>query len=186
MKNTIFKFAFLGLMICLLGLALQAFAPAKTVEKEAEVVKVENVTNENGEAAKLYYAVGGYVRTNYKQDTITDTEADTIGLVSRTSTTAANALASYTPFISLYTLDLNIVKTNRTGTTTVAMYLDKSSTKVPTAAGWQLVDSTSTAVVGAHQISLTQLRGEIYRIRVKGRGTQSTIYNIEGMAKKLN
>ena len=135
MKNTIFKFAFLGLMICLLGLALQAFAPAKTVEKEAEVVKVETVTNENGEAAKMYWAVGGYVRTNYKQDTITYTEADTFGLVSRTSTTAANALASYTPLISRYTLDLNIVKTTRTGTTTVAMYLEKSATTTPTTTG---------------------------------------------------
>lgn len=185
-NNTVFKFLFAGFVACLLGLALQAFAPAKTVEKEAEVVKVETVTNENGEAAKMYWAVGGYVRTNYRQDTITDGEKDTIGLVSRTSTTAANALASYTPFISLYTLDLNIVKTNASGTTTVAMYLDKSSTTVPTATGWIFVDSTTTATAGAAKIALTQLPGEIYRIRVSGRGTQSTRYKIDGIAKKLN
>ncbi len=186
MKNTIFKFAFLGLMICLLGLALQAFAPAKTVEKEAEVVKVETVTNENGEAAKMYWAVGGYVRSIYRLDTITNTEEDTIGLVSRTSTTANNAVASYTPFISLYTIDLSIKKTNISGTTTVAMYLEKSATTTPTTTGWVLVDSTSTATAGVGVISRTELLGETYRLRVKGRGTQSTSYKIDGLAKKKN
>lgn len=186
MKNTIFKITFGVFVACLLALALQSFSPSKAVEKEAEIVKVETIESEAGEKSQLYFAVGGYVRTNYKQDTITSGEKDTIGLVSRTSTTQANALASYTPFLSLYTLDLNIVKTNLSGTTTVAMYLDKSSTTVPTATGWIFVDSTTTATAGAAKIALTQLPGEIYRIRVSGRGTQSTIYKIDGLAKKLN
>ena len=186
MKNTIFKFLFAGFVACLLGLALQAFAPSKTVEKEAEVVKVETVTGENGEAAKMYWAVGGYVRTNYRLDTITNAELDTFGLVSRTSTTAANALASYTPFISLYSLDLSIRRTNISGTTSVKMYLDKSATTTPTATGWLTVDSTSTTGATVGQISRSELLGEIYRVRIVGAGTQSSSYLVQGIAKKKN
>ncbi len=186
MKNSTFKILFLGLVIAALGFALQGFGPAKTVEKEAEVIKVENVTNENGEAAKMYYAVGGYVRTNYKQDTITNAELDTFGLVSRTSTTAANALASYTPFISLYSLNLKIKRTNISGTTSVKMYLDESATTTPTATGWVTVDSTTTTGATVGIINRSELLGEIYRVRIVGAGTQSSIYKVDGILKKKN
>ena len=185
-NNTVFKFLFAGFIACLLGLALQSFAPFKAAEKEAEVVKVENVTGENGEAAKMYWAVGGYYRTNYRLDTITNAEQDTFGLVSRTSTTAANALASYSPFLSLYSLNLKIRRTNISGTTSVKMYLDESVTTTPTATGWVTVDSTTTTGATVGIINRSELLGEIYRIRIVGAGTQSSSYLVQGIAKKKN
>lgn len=185
MKNTIFKITFAGLVACLLALALQSFSPSKTPEKEADIVKLETVESEAGKA-QFFYAVGGYVRANYRKDTISNTAADTIGLVSRTSTTLANSSTAYTPLLSLYSLDLSVVRANLSGTTTLAVYLDKSSTTTPTAGGWILVDSTSTATAGAAQIKISEMTGEIYRIRVKGRGTQSSTYKIDCLLKKKN
>jgi hypothetical protein len=185
MKNTIFKITFGVFIACLLALALQSFSPSKAVEKEAEIVKVETVETDFGKA-EMFFAVGGYVRANYRKDTIANTAADTIGLVSRTSTTQANANASYTPLLSLYSLDLSVVRANLSGTTTLAVYLDKSSTTTPTAGGWILVDSTSTATAGAAQIKISELTGEVYRIRIKGRGTQSSTYKIDCLLKKKN
>jgi hypothetical protein len=188
MKNNVFRFLFLGLALAILGLSLQSFTPVKS----AEFI--------GGSAAEWHapmslemLAVGGYVRANYRLDTLANTNADTIGIYSRTSTTLANVAAGkyylnaqYTPFLSLYTADITIEKKNLTGTTTVALYLEKSATTVPTTTGWVLVDSTSTAAAGVTQIRITDLTGEIYRLRVKGRGTQSSTYKIDCLFKKKN
>ena len=179
-----FKFLFVGLVACLLGIALQAFAPSKSPEAVSETP--DKIVETGFGKAEYFWAVGGYVRSIYKQDTITNTEADTIGLVSRTSTTTANSSSAYTPLISLYSTDISIKRTNSTGTTNVKMYLDKSSTTTPTATGWLTIDSTSTTGVGAGQISRSEMLGEIYRLRVVGTGTQSTIYKIDGLSKKEN
>ena len=184
-NNTVFKFLFAGFVACILGLDLQGFTPSKTAETPAEVVKVETVENE-GEKSQLYWAVGGHYRTNYRLDTITNAELDTFGLVSRTSTTAANALASYTPFISLYSLNLKIRRTNISGTTSVKMYLDESVTTTPTATGWVTVDSTTTTGATVGIINRSELLGEIYRVRIVGAGTQSSSYLVQGIAKKKN
>jgi hypothetical protein len=186
MKNTIFKITFGVFIACLLALALQSFSPSKTMEKEAEIVKVETVETDFGKAEMFFAGVGGYVRTNYRQDTITNAELDTIGLVARNSTTLANALASYTPFLSLYTLNLKINRVNATGTTSIKLYLDESATATPTAGGWVTIDSTTTTAAGVGIINRTDLLGEVYRLRVKGAGTQSTYYTITGLHKKKN
>lgn len=177
-----FRILFTAFVACLLGLSLQSFKPLPVEEAPAKVMGLKSW---HAPMVAQAYAVGGYVRTNYRLDTITNTEKDTFGLVSRNSTTAANALASYTPFLSLYTLDLTINRINISGTTSVKLYLDKSATTTPTAAGWMLVDSTSTTS-GVGQIRIVELTGEIYRLRVVGTGTQSSSYKVNGLLKKLN
>lgn len=178
MKNTIFKFLFAALAVCLLGLALQS-AGNKATEAEKEEISALN------SGGTYFAAVGGYVRANYRLDTITNGELDTIGLVGRNSTTLNNAVASYTPFISLYTLDVMVTRTIINGTPSVKVFLEKSATTIPTAGGWLTIDSTSS-VTGTANIKVSEITGEIYRLRVKGVGTQNTAYKINCLLKKKN
>ncbi len=158
MKNITFRFLFGAFVLCLLGISLQSAGSKGPSEK---------------------------IRAIYRLDTITNTEVDTFGLTKRTSTTANNALASYEPLISLYTLDVSVVRTSISGTPNVKVYLEKSATTTPTATGWLTIDSTTTTS-GVGQISISEMRGEIYRFRVKGTGTQSTSYKMDCLLKKLN
>ena len=173
MKNWQFNTLFLALVMCLLGAVMQSAGNRETSQERAEM------------EALGANSVGGYFRTNYRLDTITNTEIDTIGVLSRNSTTANNALASYTPFLSLYAYDLTVNRTSLTGTANVKVYLDKSTTTAPTATAWMVIDSTTTTS-GVGQIKISEMTGEIYRLRVKGTGTQSTSYKLNGLAKKKN
>lgn len=181
MKNWQFNTLFLALILCLTGAVLQSAGNRETSQERAEM------------EALGANSVGGYFRANYRLDTITNNAADTFGIYSRNSTTTANVTANkyylnakYTPFLSLYTGDITIEKKNLSGTTSVTLYIEKSGTTIPSTTNWILVDSISAATAGVSQIKISEMTGEIYRARVKGRGTQSSTYLTTGLFKKKN
>lgn len=177
MKNWQFNGLFLALIMAALFTVLQSNRPEANADFNTETAAFAGSNT-----------VGGYVRANYRLDTL-GVASDTIGLYSRNSTTLANVTANkyylnakYTPLISLYTLDLSITRTTLSGTPVAKVYLEKSSTTTPTAGGWLTVDSTTTTS-GVGQISVSEMRGEIYRLRVKNT-SGSVAYKIDCLLKK--
>ena len=168
------KFLFAAFVACILGLALQSFGDRQTVEEKAEKAALGPINQ-----------VGGYVRANYRLDTITNTGRDTFGLVGRNSTTLRNAVASYTPFLSLYTFDLMITRRAISGTPNVRVYLDKAATNPATVTGWVTIDST-IAVAGNSNIKISEITGELYRLRINGAGTHITEFKVNCVMKKKN
>jgi len=131
-----------------------------------------------------YAVVGGNVQYNFRLDTITNTELDTIPLGKPNSN---NIVASPVNFMSLYTYDIAVLRTSISGTHNVKVYLDRSlTTTTGTATDWFTIDSTSATTATPAIMRSTDATGAKYRLRIKGTGTQSSSYKIWTLWKKKN
>ena len=136
-------------------------------------------------------AVGGNQHFNFRKDTITDAEADTIPIGPRSST-VWNLVSRPTNFLSLYTYDISVVRASLSGTHNVKLYLDKSSTYNPSPTSgsgitdWFTIDSTSVTTATTAMMRSTDATGFRYRLRIKGTGTQSSTYTIWTAWKQKN
>lgn len=117
--------------------------------------------------AAQYDAPSEYYTYAPSQDTITNTEADTLTLpVALLSTWSAS-----------YSVNL----TQLSGTANVAVVLQKSNTANGT--DWKTLD-TFTGTSGLLHEEYSELLGRRYRLILTGTGTQSTTYDIDAILKK--
>lgn len=128
--------------------------------------------------------VGSSNQYNFRLDTITNAELDTIPIG---KPNANNIVSNPVNFMSLFTYDIAILRTSISGTHSVKVYLDRSlTTTTGTATDWFTIDSTSATTATRAIMRSTDATGAKYRLRVVGAGTQSSSYRIWTLWKKKN
>lgn len=115
------------------------------------------------------YGITEYYVYAPSQDTITNTEADTL-------TIPANLL-------SLWSASFSVNLTQLSGTADVAVVIQKSNTS--SGSDWKTLD-TFTGTSGLLHEEYSELLGRRYRLILTGSGTQSTTYDIDAILKKKN
>lgn len=139
------------------------------------------------DAAEVYAgATGGNVQFNYRKDTLTNAEANTLNVGSRDNS-IWNTVTTPTNFMSLYTYDVKVLPLSLSGTLSVKVVLDASNTSSGTINDWCAIDSiTGTTSARVLQLRSTDATAIKYRLRVIGAGTQSSTYQIWTNWKKKN
>lgn len=135
-------------LLLLLVIVAAAFAPTAPSASE--------------EAPSEYYYYGP------SQDTITNTEADTLALPVN--------------FLSNWTYGYSVVLGNLSGTTNVAVVLQQSHTMSGTA-DWKTL-ATFTGTSGILHLDGTDVTAVRHRLILTGSGTQSSTYDIDAIYKK--
>lgn len=115
-----------------------------------------------------YYASSQYYAYTPDQDTITNTESDTLLLPVN--------------FLSSWTYSYSVVLANLSGTTNVAVALQRSNS-LSSDTDWKTA-ATFTGTSGILQEVATDVPGVRHRLILTGSGTQSSTYNIYGIYKK--
>lgn len=132
------------------------------------------------------FAVGEYLNYNYRKDTLTNTETNTLN-VGRRDNSIWNTVTTPANMLSLYTYDVKVLPLSLSGTLSVKVVLDASNTTSGTISDWTPIDSlTGTTAAKAFQLRGTDATANRYRIRVIGSGTQSSTYQIWTTWKKKN
>ena len=132
-----------------------------------------------------FESTGGNSQFDYRKDTITNAEKDTL-FIGKRNNTIWNTVSTPTNFLSLYTYDITIVRASLSGTHNVKVYLDKSDDRDGTSTDWFTIDSTSTTTATTAMLRSTDATGARYRLRISGTGTQSSTFTIWSIWKKKN
>ena len=169
MKNKILY----GLLLAVLAFAV--FGPLMAFYK----------SDAGADAFEHVDGVGDYATFDYRNDTITNAEKDTLFIGKRDNSTW-NTVTSPTQFLSLYTYDISILRASLSGTHNVKVYLDKSNTRYGTSTDWFTLDSTSATTATLAMLRSTDATGARYRLRINGTGTQSSTFTIWSIWKKKN
>lgn len=151
MKNSTKNILLFAMGLLVLSLVAMAFGPSEGVKY-------------NGSD----YAVSEYYTYAPAQDTITNTEADTLALPVN--------------FLSNWTYGYSIVLGNLSGTTNVAAVLQHSH-MLSGNTDWKTLASF-TGTSGILQIEGTDVTGIRHRLILTGSGTQSSTYDIDAIFKK--
>jgi len=169
MKN---KFLLL-LLLPLLALVatLSSFDKAETATENAEM-----------EAAA---GVGEYSQFNYRLDTLTNTESNTL-TIGRRDNSVWNTVTNPTNFLSLYTFDVKVKTASLSGTHSVKVVLDGANVTNGTSTGWVGLDSLTTTAQNTIQLRTTDATATRYRLRISGTGTMSSTYQVWMFCKKKN
>jgi len=130
---------------------------------------------------------GVSVSFDYRKDTLTNAEANTLNIGARDNS-IWNTVTTPVTFGSLYTYNIQCIPLNLSGTISVKMVLDASNKSTPgTSTDWCAIDSiTGTTAGRVLQLSGTEAKASRYRLRVIGAGTQSSTYEISTRWKKKN
>jgi hypothetical protein len=132
------------------------------------------------------FAVGEYLNYNYRKDTLTNAEVNTLN-VGRRDNSIWNTVTTPANLLSLYTYDINILPLSLSGTMSVKVVLDGANTTSGTISDWCAIDSiTGTTAARVLQLRSTDATKNRYRLRVIGSGTQSSTYQIWSAWKKKN
>jgi hypothetical protein len=132
------------------------------------------------------FAVGEYLNYNYRKDTITNAEVNTLN-VGRRDNSIWNTVTTPANLLSLYTYDVKVLPLSLSGTLSVKVVLDASNTTSGTISDWTAIDSlTGTTAARVLQLRSTDATANRYRLRVIGSGTQSSTYQIWTTWKKRN
>lgn len=129
--------------------------------------------------------VGKAISFNYRKDTLTNAELDTMNVGNRDNSTW-NTVTTPVNFLSLYTYDIKLLPASLSGTMSVKMVLDASNTKTGTSVDWLAIDSLTATTAKVLQLRSTDATAYRYRLRVIGSGTQSSTYTITTAWKKKN
>ncbi len=131
-------------------------------------------------------AVGEYLNYNYRKDTLTNAEVNTLN-VGRRDNSIWNTVTTPANMLSLYTYDVKVLPLSLSGTMSVKVVLDASNTTSGTISDWCAIDSlTGTTAARVLQLRGTDATANRYRLRVIGSGTQSSTYQIWTAWKKKN
>lgn len=169
MKNKLLIFGFL---MALATIALFSFDLADATSVEAANAEVTSV--------------GGYLNYNYRKDTLTNAEINTLN-IGRRDNSIWNTVTTPANMLSLYTYDVKVLPLSLSGTMSVKVVLDASNTTSGTISDWCAIDSiTGTTAAKVLQLRSTEATANRYRLRVIGSGTQSSTYQIWTAWKKLN
>ena len=173
MKNKLFLFA----LVAVIG-AFVAFS----FDKPDAAFSADGVAvSDNGG----YYAVGEYVAFDYRIDTLTNAESNTL-TIGRRDNTVWNTVTTPTNFLSLYTMDIKVKTASLSGTHSVKVALDACDKTSGTSSGWVGIDSITTTAANSVQLRLTDVTATRYRLRVSGTGTMSSTYEVDIFCKKKN
>ena len=132
-----------------------------------------------------YANVGTAAIFNYRLDTITNAESNTLTIGNRDNT-VWNTVTTPANFISLYTYDVKVKVAALSGTTSIKVALDACNVTSGTSTGWVGIDSLTTTAVTTIQLRSTDATATRYRLRVIGSGTQSSTYQVWTAWKKKN
>ena len=138
------------------------------------------------QTAEMFATTGAYNNFDFRKDTITDAETNTINIGTRDNS-VWNTVTTPTNFLSLYTYDIKLRPVSLSGTISIKMVLDASNYKTGTSTDWIAIDSI-TGTTSARQLQLrsTDATATRYRVRIIGAGTQSSTYQIWSMWKRKN
>lgn len=151
------------------------------------VDKIADGTINFADANSIDWAgVGDYATFDYRKDTITDAETNTLNIGKRDNS-IWNTVTTPTNFLSLYTYDIKVRPVTLSGTLSQKVVLDASNMRSGTSTEWCAIDSlTGTTSNRTLQIMGTDGTASRYRLRVIGSGTQSSTYQIWTIWKKKN
>lgn len=152
------------LLIFTLALVAFAFKPA------SEMPAAEYTGTADDGVTAYEPTLSKNIRFQFDLDTITNAANDTLSV-------------PYNLF-SEFSGTFNIVRTNISGTTNIAVTLQSSA--VTSGSDWCDVASTSATTATPEAITVSSMPGVRYRLIVDGTGTQSSSYYINGSLKKLN
>lgn len=180
MKNKLFLLPLLALVV-----ALASWYNGSTAAKDADFDR-EYLTNYAEPDAAAFAGVADYVAFDYRRDTITNAEVNTIN-IGRRDNSVWNTVTTPTNFFSLYTYDISLKPVSLSGTQALTFCLDKSNARSGTINDWMAIDSITTGTnANIVQLKGTDATAARYRVRVKGAGTQSSTYQIWSIWKKKN
>lgn len=142
-------------------------------EKEASALIAESPEASawlDGQSAISYEQPKKAVTFDYRVDTITNAEKDTLLLPAT--------------FLSRFSYLITVYRTSLSGTHNVKIYLDESNATAATDNNhWRTIDSTSTTTATLGVLDGDEVYGRRHRIRVSGTGTQSSAYTIRSTYK---
>lgn len=131
-------------------------------------------------------AIGEYVTYNYRKDTITNAETNTLN-IGRRDNSIWNTVTTPANLLSLYTYDIKVLPLSLSGTLSIKVVLDAANTTSGTISDWMAIDSlTGTTAAKVFNLRGTDATSNRYRLRVIGSGTQSSTYQIWTAWKKKN
>lgn len=131
-------------------------------------------------------AIGEYVTYNYRKDTITNAEINTLN-IGRRDNSIWNTVTTPANLLSLYTYDIKVLPLSLSGTLSIKVVLDAANTTSGTISDWMAIDSlTGTTAAKVFNLRSTDATANRYRLRVIGSGTQSSTYQIWTAWKKKN
>ena len=175
MKNLKYILPFLLLAI-IVGLASWNTETASNEKRAEAELKAEN------ELA----VVGAYSNYDYRKDTLTDAETNTIN-IGRRDNTVWNTVTTPVNFLSLYTYNITCKPLSLSGTISVKMVLDAANYKSGAVTDWVAIDSITGTTAGRNlQLRGTDATAVRYRVRIIGAGTQSSTYQLWTMWKRKN
>ena len=132
-----------------------------------------------GLSAQTYYS-----RSSVTLDTITNTEADTVYVVTTSASplVAGNAAIFNSDFIYNYVLN----RTSLSGTANTTMVLQESNVSSGGTSTWYTVSTASGTGATVTNVTGLHIYGRRHRLILTGTGTQSTSYGITATLKKIN
>ena len=132
-----------------------------------------------GLSAQSYYS-----RSLVTLDTITNTEADTVYVV--TGSASPLVAANATVFNSNFAYNYVLSRTSLSGTANTTMVLQESNVSSSGTSTWYVVATASGTGATVTTVSAANLYGRRHRLILTGTGTQSTSYGITATLKKVN
>lgn len=111
-------------------------------------------------------------------DTITNTEVDTIYLG------ATGLAAGAVDFQSLFGGQWTVVRTNISGTTSIALKIEATPVASGTTTVWAQVAAGAATTATPEAVTISEMLSRRYRIILTGSGTQSSSYRVYFSGKK--
>lgn len=155
---------------------------------ESAIESGANVMGMDAIEANKDIQVGSAVVFNYRLDTITNAESNTLTIGNRDNNTW-NTVTVPANFLSLYTYDVKCKVASLSGTLSIKVRLDGCNVTSGTnsaSTGWVGLDSITTTAVGTVLLRSTDATATRYRLVVSGTGTESSTYQIWTAWKKKN